>query len=375
MRWPRTLALYVAREIGLFSGLSFFGVALVLISQQLLERLDQLFTLGVGGDDLPRLLEFIVSLMAAHALPIAFAFGVTLTLGRLTTNSEILAIRSLGISPAALLVPALSLAVVIGMGMAWLLADIEPRARLGLRQLLADVALRGTIVQDGRFRGMQDRVIYVDERSPEGELRGVMIHDSTNSERPYVTFAESGSLRYDDRTGILKLSLKSGQILVDPDARDPERVQLVSFDDFEYPFDALSLLRGRYGRRNPDELDIDELPAVIAQIDAGTQLRNLRTPHRRRYELELHRRRAMPLAPLVFALIAVGLGTGRRRSQGLALVAIATTVFGYYASMTLGLELAAEGRLDPRLAAWAPNALFATIGVILAWRVARSAGE
>ena len=83
----------------------------------------------------------------------------------------------------------------------------------------------------------------------------------------------------------------------------------------------------------------------------------------------------MPLAPLVFALIAVALGTGRRRSQGLALVAIATTVFGYYASMTLGLELAAEGRLDPRLAAWAPNALFATIGVILAWRVARSAGE
>ena len=375
MRWPRTLALYVAREIGLFGGLSFFGVAIILISQQLLERLDQLFTLGIGGGDLPRLLEFIASLMAAHALPIAFAFGVTLTLGRLSTNSEILAIRSLGISPQTMLLPALSLAIGIGLVMAWLLSDIEPRARLGLRQLLADVALRGTIVQDGRFRGMRDRVLYADERSPDGELRGVMIHDSTNAERPFVTFAESGSLRYDDSTGVLKLSLRSGQILVDPDAHDPERVQLVSFDDFEYPFEALSLLRGRYDRRNPDELDIDELPAVIARIDAGEPLRNLRTPHRRRYELELQRRRAMPLAPLVFAVIAGALGSGGRRSQGLALVTMMTVVFGYYASMTLGLELAAEGQLDPWLAAWAPNGLFAAIGVALVWRVARSTGE
>jgi lipopolysaccharide export LptBFGC system permease protein LptF len=115
---------------------------------------------------------------------------------------------------------------------------------------------------------------------------------------------------------------------------------------------------------------------VIGQIDAGTRkLRDLRTPYRRRYELELHRRLAMPLAPLVFGTIAVALGSGRRRTRGLALIACATTVFGYYALLAIGIELASDGEVDPLLAIWAPNALFGAIGVSLMWRVARNAGE
>jgi len=365
MRWPRTLSLYVAREIVSFGALSFIGVTFILISQQLLEQLDQLVRVGVGGAELPSVLLFTLSVLAAHALPIAFAFGLILALGRLEANSEILAMRSLGVGLGALLGPALVVGGAIAAGIALLLADVEPHARLGIRQLLADIALRGTIVQEGRFRGVQNRVIYADRRSPEGVLSGVMIYD--------VTFAESGSLDYDG--GVLTISLRSGEILVDPGAREPERVQRISFDDFEYSFDALSLLSGRYGARAPDELDNDELREVMLLIDGGKPLRNLRKPDREVYELELVRRQAMPLAPLLFATVGVGLGAGRRRSRGLSLVACAAGVFGYYASMTLGLYLAAEGALDPHLACWAPNLLFGTIGGVLIWRVARSAGE
>ena len=42
MRWPRTLSLYLAREIAVFAGLSVIGVTCILLSQQLLERLDTL---------------------------------------------------------------------------------------------------------------------------------------------------------------------------------------------------------------------------------------------------------------------------------------------------------------------------------------------
>jgi lipopolysaccharide export LptBFGC system permease protein LptF len=375
MSWPRTLSLYVSREIGLFAGLSLLGVGLVLISQQLFERLDQLLALGVGGTDALRVLGYVVAIMASHATTIAFAFGVTLAIGRLATNSELLAIRSLGIGLGALVGPTLLIAVAIGVGTSWLLADVEPRSRLALRQLFSDVALRGTIVQDGLFRGVQDRVIYVDSRSDDGALSGVMIHDRTNPARPYVAFAESGALRYDDASGVMTLSLESGQILVDPDARDPERVQLVAFDGFEYAFDAFSLLRGRYGARKIDELTTPQLREVMLQIERGETLRNLRKGRRIFYEIEVHRRQAMPWAPLWFGICAVAFGAGRRFTRGIALVVCASVIFAYYGSMTLAVQLATAGQLDPGLAGWAPNAVFFALGATLLWRVSRSSGE
>ena len=145
MRWPRTLSLYVAREIVLFGSLSFIGVILVLLSQQLLDRLENLMEVGIGSAEFPSVFLFTLSMLAVHAIPIAFAFGVTLAIGRLQSNSEVLALRSLGIGLGAVLGPALAIGAAITVGTAWLMADVEPRARLGLRQLIADVALRGTI--------------------------------------------------------------------------------------------------------------------------------------------------------------------------------------------------------------------------------------
>ena len=375
MRWPRTLSLYVAREILLFTSLCFLGVTFLIASQQLIGRLDQLVEVGVGGADFAQILLYMLSMFAAHAIPIALAFGVTLTTGRLSMSSEILAMRSLGVGTTALLIPALTIAAAVGVGNAWLIGDVEPLARLDMRQLLADVALRGTIVQGGRFRGVRDRVIYADARSDDGILSGVMIYDKTNPDRPYAAFAESGSLRYDDSRGVLSLSLRAGQILIDPDARDPTRVQLVSFDDFTYSFDALSLLTGRYSSRSPDELVTAEIREQIAKIDAGTPLYYMRKIERLDYEIELARRHAQPLAAVLFAAIAVSLGLMLpRNSHALSLVLCATAVFGYYGSLSLGLHLAEEKTLDPLIAVWGPTGLFVALAIGLTLRASRRVG-
>ena len=371
MRSLRTLSTYVGREIALYAGLGIFGVTALLTSQQLIERLDQLMSVGVQVSDVPDVLGFLLALLAPHVLPIGFAFGVTLAFARLSRNSELLAIGTLGVGLRALLIPALAIGFALAALTQWLIADVEPLARLGLRQHLADIALQGTIVESERFRGVDDRVIYVDERSDDGALRGVMIFDNTNSARPFVTFAESGLLRYDAGEGVLRLALNEGQILIDPDALDPERVQLVSFDSFEYAFDAASLMRHRYSRRNTDEIGSGELLAITE----GAPLRDVRKPDRQDYAIELYRRQAMPWASVWFALTAVGLGAGRQRSRSFSLVLCSLVVFGYYGSTTLCFYLAGEGALAPRLGAWLPNLAFGSLGGVLVWRAARNAGE
>ena len=138
-----------------------------------------------------------------------------------------------------------------------------------------------------------------------------------------------------------------------------------------YAFDAASLMRHRYSRRNTDEIRSGELLEIVQ----GAPLRDVRKPDRVDYAIELYRRRAMPWAPVWFALTAVGLGTGRRRSRSLSLVICTLFVFGYYALTTLCLYLAGEGKIGADLSAWIPNLVFGGLGSLLVWRSARSAGE
>lgn len=376
MRWPRTLSLYLAREIVLFAGLSFIGVTSILLSQQLLERLDTLLSVGLSEAEYARVLLYVLSIIGANAIPISFAFGVTLTIGRLASNREILAIRSLGIGLGSLLLPAAALGMIMSLTTAWLVRDIEPEARVGLRRIVADVAFRGSIVQAGRFRGLDDRVIFVENRSKEGELHGIMIYDRTNPRREFATFAESGTLSYDKTARALELTLQSGQIQLDPQGSDAERVQLVYFDEFRYSFDAEGLLEGRYALRNPDELGFNELHDVVHRIDNNIPLEGVRKPRRDLYILEIQRRLATPLAPLLFGLFAIPLGLASRRSaRTLGLIACTTVVFGYYALLTLGHMLAFERWIDPFVASWLPNAVVGLAALALGSWVSRRAGE
>ena len=376
MRFPRTFSLYLSREILLFGGLSFLGVTSVLVSQQLLELLGRLATIDTSGLDYLRLLSFVVSALAAYSAPISFSLGVTLAVGRLAADLEVLAARSCGIGLGTLLLPTCVIALGITALSAWLVMEAEPRSRLDLRQLVSDVARKGSALKPGFFRVLGDRTIFVEDRDLDGQLRGVMVYDNTNANRPYVAFAERGGMDFEDATGDLTLKLESGEILFDPDAKDPDTVQVVYFDSFTYMLDVQSLKRFRYAYRSPDELSFAEILDTLDRIDAGTPLERVRKHDRRDYERELHRRLALPLAPMLFGLIAVPFGLiseGRGRSIGL--LGCTAVVFGYYALMTLGRVLIREEWVGPAVGYWSPNAALALIAFLMLRRASRAMRE
>lgn len=85
---------------------------------------------------------------------------------------------------------------------------------------------------------------------------------------------------------------------------------------------------------------------------------------------QLHGRVAWPWTCLVVVLIALpfGAASGRRN----AFVGVASSVFicfVFFVLLRLGLALGTSGALPPWLAAWFPNVLFATVGLVLVSRV------
>ena len=109
----------------------------------------------------------------------------------------------------------------------------------------------------------------------------------------------------------------------------------------------------------------------LGEITGYLHMHNLDiSPERRALLLtQYHGRLAAPWTCLVVVLIALPFGavTGRRN----VFVGVASSIvifFAFYVIQRFGLALGTSGRIPASIAAWAPNAIFAILGMVLTWR-------
>jgi lipopolysaccharide export LptBFGC system permease protein LptF len=356
MRSSRTLSRYLAREIVQYALLGFAAVTLVLVTQNLLRRMDVLTKVGFTIADLGVVLRCLFPMLTAYAIPIALLFGTAIAIRRLVSDGEVLAMRACGISVQALLVPTLILGVLVSGISGYLLVVVEHEARRELIRLFNSVAARGSILQAGEFRAIGASVVFVAERDRNNRLGGVVISDQMKK-RPFLILAESGQFSLDEETATIHLQLGEGELHMNPTDEEPDRYQRVKFGAFDYSIDVSMLLSGATSRLRPKQMTLVELRDAAAAGRAGRSLHHLAKQEPILYELEIQRRFALPVAPLLFALAAVPLalrGAPKSRAWGPVLSVI--LAFGYYAVLTFFQFLAREAWLVPMLAFWIPNA-------------------
>src|SRR5690606_19845833 len=76
MRVSRTLALSIAGEIALYTGIGFLAFVVVMLAQNLAQRLPALAAVGFAWGDVFRLLWVLMPLVTAYSIPVGFLFGV-----------------------------------------------------------------------------------------------------------------------------------------------------------------------------------------------------------------------------------------------------------------------------------------------------------
>jgi LPS export ABC transporter permease LptF len=377
MRFPRTLSRYVARETLQYAAVGFLAIASLFLANNLLRRLEDLTELGANvGDVLSVALRLLV-ILTTYALPISFLFGVLVALGRLGADHEVLATRTLGVSLAQLAAPVLALAVLASALSGWLLLRTEPLARRSLIERIGEVATRGGLIRPGDFTRLDkrgDRVLFVDGRSRDGRLRGVLLSDRSNPERPFTVLAGSGAFRFDRESATGFLQLRDGDVHFEPGGAGSDRTQRIAFRRFEYAFDLSRMTNLGLERLKPRDLTGAELREVLAYFDEhGAAPPQAREQRREEYEVQQQRRIALPFAPLAFALLALPLGLGRRRgARSLGALLCAVIAFGYYVLMNAGTAYATSGQLPAAVALWIPNLACALIAAPLWWRARRA---
>ena len=363
------------------------------------------FTFIIFMRDLGRLLELIVrnsapvpsvgeiflyTLPATFmiTLPMAVLVGILIGLSRLAADSEVTAIRASGMG-AAMFVRV----VAIFAASAWLLGMLNsiyvaPQSAAALSRLqerLKSSQASYEIQPRVFYEEFKDHVVYVQDAIPskgQSLWRGVFLADVSEPASPKITLAERGAL-LSESTEKVRFHLEDGtqQELVRA-AKD--QYSITTFESTDIP---VELPSGDHGPR--DLLPVAELSlhgllqnaarerktgAALVKIDPSTSSYDYLKA--RYYEIEFHRRFALPAACLVLALVGIPLGLSARkggRSAGFVLTIL--LVFIYYLLSLIGVSLARQGKLPPWLGVWAGNMLFFLCGLWLVRRVDRMPGD
>jgi LPS export ABC transporter permease LptF/LPS export ABC transporter permease LptG len=369
----RLLDRYVAREVvsHAFLGLAVF--TFVFFVPQLV-RLMELVVRHSGHVGTVALL-FLCTIppTLTFTLPIAALVGVLIGLGRLSGDSEIVALHASGISLRRLLLPIgviSAVAAILTLLTTFWLSPAALRTVASLEvQLLSSQAPFNIQprVFDERFPRF---VLYVqDVEVAATRWRGVFLASSgdaaaglaprsTNQlQESTVTIADDAQVLIGPEKGQLDLHLGSGSTH-EYDAHDPEQYNVTRFGETDIPIDisaaAAPLKNG--------PLSLAEQPVSELVANNG--------PHWREARVEFQRRLAFPAACLVFALLGVPIGVRPRRGgRATGLVVTLILLGGYYFFFVAGDHMAAQGRLPPGLGVWSANLVGTIAGLIFLRRV------
>ncbi len=367
MRTARTLSLYVMRETLVYGSLAFLAVTLVLLTQNLLVRLDELLLIGMNPGELVRLAACLLPVALSYSIPLAFLVGILLAARRFGSDGELLGMRASGIGPDGVLVPNLVLGLCATALLAWLVVSLEHASRRQLVTLFKTVAARGAILEPRKFRRIGNQLIFVEERLPGGGLAGVMIYDAGVSGRAYRLFAERGRFEFDDASSQIEIELFNGDVHLDPTEADPKRSARIHFDSFSVGVDVSHILGTEFGPVRPKQMTRGELESVLERAKRGDPLKELDQKNPIEYELEIQRRRTLPFAPLLFAGVGVPIAlASEQRGRSLGLPIALAAAFAYFGLGNLAESIAKQGWLPAAQASWIPNAVFLIAALLLA---------
>lgn len=317
--------------------------------------------------DLGRVLAFSAPHIVVLTIPVAFLLGILVGVGRLSQDSELVALRASGIDLLGLYRPIAVLAVLLALLTGFVMVFVLPRTNQvvsGMRLQLSTFLIAQRI-QPGVFSPeVAGRRIFVEKASADRRtLEGLIVSDVSNpADGERLTIARRGALELEQEEGRLWLRLEDA--VTHHTARDARAYDRASYRTQRLLLDDTNP-KERFENTRPDkqlrEMTVPEL-VRRAQTTPDPTLARLSW-------IEIHKKFSFPAACLVFGLVALPLGVVNRRGGRAAGFAISTAiVVGYYLLYASGEAWAIRGTVTPFLAMWLPNILLVVVGL---WGISR----
>ncbi len=359
----RIIHRYLFREVTVpfLLGLSLF--TFILLVARLLKLIELVVSRGVPFLYVVRLISYIMPAFLEVTVPMAMLLAILIAFGRLSADSELIALRASGVSLYQL-VPPVALFVTLATAVTALLAiHARPWGNRSLQTALYELArtrasagLKPEIFNDD-FPGL---VIYAERIEPgTGHLLHVLISDEREPGQRNIILAREGLMISDAETQTVTLRLLNGAIQ-SADTKASAAQYHTEFQSYDVNLDLRQAFAGlRERERDPKEMTMAQLRRAIRAKQA----------ERRPYGPELaeyHRKFAIPFACVVFGLVGVPLGIQPARAVKVWGFALSLAlIFVYYMLLTAGQALAEQNLAPAWLGLWLPNLAFLILGTYL----------
>ncbi|MFW5908407.1 MAG: LPS export ABC transporter permease LptF [Desulfosalsimonas sp.] len=297
-----------------------------------------------------------------YIIPMSVMMSVLLTFLRMSSDNEILALKSCGVSLYHMLAPvaifaALGCAVTVFMaayGMPW--------GKYSHEQLAVEVAQSNFNIglkERSFIDSFDDVMMYVNEVDMKSRsMKGVFIEDSRGSGPAGTVVAPEGYLFEGDKPHTFVLRLYRG--IVSRGEPGSKSAHATRFDTYDIRLDLQSAASKTRSRRK------DEKEMRLGEI---SQYLKTEKEHDKKYysvHMEFHRKFSIPFACIALAVLAMPLGiqtVSARKSAGLGIGLVCFLL--YYLLLSGAMVLGEAGRYHPAPLLWFPNVIMGGLGVYL----------
>ena len=362
----RILDRYIVREIFRHALLGLIVFTFVFFVPQLVRLMELLVRHSGSSDQLVRLFLCLFPGVLAFTVPMSILVGVLLGLGRMSADSEIIALTALGIGRRRILLPVAVLALCGVLVTALMTLWAGPLALRSFRVIEADLIANQVSFQvqprvfDERF---PKTVLYVNDVSAGGtQWHGVFLAEAGDANNSQLTLAENAIVIAEPQLGKLELHLQGGATH-EFNRTDPNHYSVTQFGQSDLPIEVTGLLPSK------------ERPLTNPER-SFLQLWSDKGPGWRESRVELHRRIAFPFACIFFALVAVPLGSQPRRGGRAAGTLLAVLLIAsYYLLFVFGAGMARQGALPVAAGIWIANLTLGLFGLMLLPRMEQLRGD
>jgi lipopolysaccharide export system permease protein len=322
-----------------------------------------------------KVLLFKMPEFISYAFPMSVLLAALMTYSRLSSDSELIALRSVGVSIYRLVMPALVLSLVV-TGCTFLFNEMVVPAANYQASMILDKALNsekptfrennifypeyGEVTQPNgeKIRALK-RLFYANQFDGE-RMNGLTILDWSQQGLNQIVTADSAMWNQTQSTW----DFFNGTIYVI--SSDASYRNILRFENQQLKIPRAPLdLAGK--DRDSAQMNISQILERMEIVRVAGDQKKLN-----KFKLRIQQKIAFPFVCLVFGIVGAALGTrpqrtGKATSFGISVVII----FAYYLLRFIAEALGLSGILSPFMAAWLPNFFGLGAGGLLLVRAAK----
>lgn len=351
---PTILTRYILREFFKLFSLTILGLLCISILIELFEKIDDFIEYHASAGTIIEYFIFYTPRVLFYGAPMAVLLSTILTLGILSRNSEIVAMRAAGVSLYSVAIPILAVALLISL-ISFVFNESLVFSANQRMNYIKDVKIKKKTLkaffQQNRvwMRGKDNAVINIDLLQPDGEnFNGLTLYrfdDKFNLiERVDAKEARWDGARWIFINGKIRKFSTNGIM-------DEKEFDAIYYNFSEDPKDLKMV------EKKSEEMNIIELYNYIQKLkNAGFNAL--------RYIVDLHSKVSNSLVSFIVALFGIPFSFRSGRDEGIVKgigTSIVIAIF-FVLVFYIGISLGRAGIFPPFFAAWIGNLLFGTAG-------------